>query len=57
MLCAESENVWLIINWHSSRASPGISFFRVPTKDNEYNLIWRNNTVAVATRDTVMKTI
>ena len=57
MLCAEFENVWLIINWQSSRAAPEISVFRVPTKDNEYSIIWRNNIVAVVTRDTVMKTI
>ena len=25
-------------NWHSSRAAPGISFFRVPTKDDEYSI-------------------
>ena len=57
MLCAEFENVWLIINWQNSRAAPEISVFRVPTKDNEYSIIWRNNIVAVVTRDTVMKTI
>ena len=47
----------LIFNWHSSRAAPGISIFRVPTKDDEYNINWRNNIVEVITRDTVMKTI
>ena len=38
MLCAEFENVCLSFNWHSSRAAPGISFFRVPTKDDEYSI-------------------
>ena len=38
-------------------ADPGISFFKVPTKDNEYSLNWRNSIVAVITRDTVMKAI
>ena len=39
----------LIFNWHSTRATPGISFFRVPTKDDEYSINWRNNIVAVIT--------
>ena len=43
----------LIFNWHSSGAAPGISFFAVTTKDNEYCTNWRNNTAAVITRDTV----
>ena len=47
----------LIYNWHSSWAAPGISFFGVPTKDDEYCTNWRNNIVAVITRDTMMKTI
>ena len=47
----------LIFNWHSSRAAPGISFFGVPAKDSEYCTNWRNNIVAVITRDTVMKAI
>ena len=47
----------LIFNWHVSRAPPGISIFRVPTKDDEYNINWRNNIVAVITRDTVIKAI
>ena len=47
----------LSFNWHSSRAAPGISFFRVPTKDDEYSINWRNNIVAVITRDRVMKAI
>ena len=47
----------LIYNWHSSRAASGISFFRAPTKDDEYNINWRNNIVAVITRDTAMKAI
>ena len=37
----------LIFNWHSSRAASGISFFRVPTKDDEYSINWRKNIVAV----------
>ena len=49
-----SENC-LIFNWLNSRAVPGISFFRVPTKNDEYNINWRNNIVAVITRDTLMK--
>ena len=32
-----SENC-LIFNWLSSRAVPGISFFSVPTKNDEYNI-------------------
>ena len=47
----------LIFNWHSFRAAPGISFFDVPTKDEEYCTNWRNNIFAVITRDTVMKAI
>ena len=47
----------LIFNWHTSRAAPGISFFGVPTKDDEYCPSLRNNTVAVITRYMVMKTI
>ena len=48
----------LVFNWHSSRAASGISFFiRVPKKDDEYNINWGNNIVAVITCDTVMKTI
>ena len=42
----------LIFNWHSSRAASGISFFRVPTKDEEYSINWRNNIVVVITCDT-----
>ena len=45
----------LIFNWHSSRAALGISFFRVPTKDDECSINWRNSIVAVITRDTVIK--
>ena len=45
----------LIFNWHTSRAAPGISFFRVPTKNDEYSINWRNNIAAVITRDTVIK--
>ena len=40
----------LIFNRRSSRTAPGISFFGVPTKDNEYWTNWRNNIVAVITR-------
>ena len=47
----------LIFNWHSSRAALGISFFGVPTKDDEYCTNWRKNIVAVITRDTVMRAI
>ena len=28
----------LSFNWYSSRAAPGISFFRVPTKDDGYSI-------------------
>ena len=42
----------LIFNWHSSRAASGISFVRAPTKDDEHNINWRNNIVAVITSDT-----
>ena len=41
-------------NCHSSRAAPGISYFRVPTKDNKYSTNWRNNIAAVITRDIVI---
>ena len=47
----------LILNWHSPMAAPGISFFGLPAKDNEYCTNWRNIIVAVITRDTVMKVI
>ena len=60
VLCAElriSGENYLIFNWHSSRAAPGISFFGVPTNDVEYCTNWINNTVAVITRDTVMNAI
>ena len=39
----------LIFNWHSSRAA---SLFRATTKNDEYNINWRNNIVAVITCDT-----
>ena len=45
----------LIFKWHSSREAPRISFIRVPTKDDEYSMNWRNDIVAVVNRDTVMK--
>ena len=46
---------YLIFNWHSSRAAPGISFLGVPTKDDEYYYCttWRNNIVTIITRGTV----
>ena len=47
----------LILNWHSSREAPGISFFGVPAKENKYCTNWRNKIVAVITRDTMMKAI
>ena len=47
----------LIFTGHSSRAATGISIFRVLTKNDEYSVNWRNNIVAVITRDTVMKPI
>ena len=47
-----SENC-LIFNWDSSWAAPGISFFGVPTKDDEYCTNWRNNIVAVITREVI----
>ena len=40
----------LIFNWHDSRAAPGISFSRIPTKDDEGSINWRNNIVAVIDR-------
>ena len=46
----------LISGWHSSRAVPRISFFGVPTKNDEYCTNWRNNIVAVIARDRVTKT-
>ena len=47
-----SDESCLIFNWHSSRAASGISFFRAPTKDDKYNITWRNNIAAVITCDT-----
>ena len=32
----------------------GSHFFRVPTKEDEYSTNWRNNIVAVITRDRVI---
>ena len=29
---------YLNFNWHSSRAAPGVSFLKVPTKDDEYSI-------------------
>ena len=40
-----------IFNCHSSSATLGISFFRVPTKDDKYITNWRNNIVAVISCD------
>ena len=48
---------YLFFNWYSFRAVPGILFFRVSTKDDEYCIKWRNNIVPVITRGTVMKVI
>ena len=47
----------LIFNWHSFGAAPGVSFFRVPRKDDEYSINRRNNVVAVITGDIAMKGI
>ena len=33
-----SDENCLSFNWHSSRAAPGISFFRVPIKDDECSI-------------------
>ena len=52
-----SDENCLVFNWHSSRAAPGISFFGAPTKDDEYCTKWRNYTVAIITRDMVIKAI
>ena len=49
VLCPEFPNG---ISWN-----PAFSIFRVPTKDDEYSINWRNNIVAVVTRDTAMKAI
>ena len=35
----------LTFNWHISRAAPGISFFGVSAKDNEYSTNWRETTL------------
>ena len=57
MLCANlrmpGENC-SIFNCHTSIAAPGISFFRVPTKGEEYSTNWRNKIVAVITHDRVI---
>ena len=42
----------VIFNWYSSRTASGISFFRVPTKDDQYSINWRNNIVPLITCDT-----
>ena len=52
VLCPEFGESCLIFNWHSSRAASGISFFRVPTKDDEYSINWRNNIAVVIACDT-----
>ena len=42
-LCAELKNACenvLVSNRHSSRAAPGISFFRTPAKDDKYRANW-----------------
>ena len=44
----------LIFNCHSSRAAPGISLFRVPTKDGEYSANWSNKIVIAITSDRVI---
>ena len=41
----------LIFNWHSSRATPGISFLEYQQRMTNIN--WRNNISAVTTRDTI----
>ena len=41
----------LIFKKHSSKVASGISFFSVPTKDDECSINWRNNIVAVITCD------
>ena len=43
--------------YSNCRTLPWISFFRVPTEDDEYSINWRNNIVVVSTRDTKMKAI
>ena len=43
---------YLIFNWHNSRAASEISFFRVPTKDDDYSINWRKNIVSVIICDT-----
>ena len=43
----------LTFNWYGSRTAPWVSLFRVPTKDEEYSINWRNSVVAVITHDTV----
>ena len=43
-----------IFNCQSSYVAPGISFFRVPTKDVEYSTNYRNSIVAVIARDRVI---
>ena len=47
-----SDESCLIFNWHSCGAASGISFFRVPIKDDEYCINWRSNIAAVITCDT-----
>ena len=43
-----------IFNCHSSKAAPGISLFRVPTKDGEYSANWSNKIVVAITSDRVI---
>ena len=47
----------LIFNSYSFRAAPGISFSRIPTKDDKYSINWRNNIFAVINCDAVIKAI
>ena len=47
----------LIFNWNISSAARGVLLFRTPTKGEEYSTNWRNNIIAVISRDRVMKAI
>ena len=49
-----SGNNCSIFNCHCSRAAPGISVFRTPTKNDKYSTNWRINVAEVVTNDRVI---
>lgn len=43
-----------IFGCHNSGANKGISFFKIPTKDDDYSTEWRNKIVNIITRDRII---